>query len=202
MRLSCGWHMHAHVHVHACVFISFLYWRWKHSRIYASLMCMTVSVFCLSTFMSMHDSCQHTRAHTCRDHSHTLERWWWRVWRWVALAPHTILHTNLQTCVCMCVCIYMFFVSLLACVYTRAFCLTLFSSSIQGSFVGQQPAAVRIDQCPAAEHTIVLRWSRHVHIHTVDRGLWQLHLQRRLRRCAARPHRLLPHASWRTESSD
>jgi hypothetical protein len=36
-------------------------------------MCMNVSVFCSSTFMIKHDSCQHTCAHTCRDHSQTLE---------------------------------------------------------------------------------------------------------------------------------
>jgi hypothetical protein len=71
MRVSCCGHMHAHVHVHACALISFLFFRWKYSRLYASLMCMLVSVFCLSTFMSMHASCQHTRAHACRDHSHT-----------------------------------------------------------------------------------------------------------------------------------
>jgi hypothetical protein len=51
MRLSCGGHMLALVHVHACVLISFLFFRWKHSRICASLMWMTVSVFCLSTHM-------------------------------------------------------------------------------------------------------------------------------------------------------
>ncbi len=32
----------------------------------------------------------------------------------------------------------------------------------------------------------------------VDIGLWRLHVQRRLRRCAARAVRLLPHASWHT----
>jgi hypothetical protein len=77
-------------------------------------MCMTVSVFCLSTIMSMHDSCQDTFEHTCRDHSHTLERRWWRVWRWFALAPHTIIHTNMHTCACMrgYVCIYIIVFSL------------------------------------------------------------------------------------------
>jgi hypothetical protein len=37
---------------------------------YASLMCMDVSVLCLPTFMSMHDGCEHTRARThARAHS-------------------------------------------------------------------------------------------------------------------------------------
>ncbi len=62
-------------------------------------MCMNLSVLCLSTFMSMHDRCQHTRARTCRDHSHTLELRWWRVWRWIALAPHTTMHASIHTCV-------------------------------------------------------------------------------------------------------
>jgi hypothetical protein len=44
---------------------------------YASLMCLNVSVFCWFTFMSMHDSCQDTHVHTCRDHSHTLELRWY-----------------------------------------------------------------------------------------------------------------------------
>ena len=35
-----------------------------------------------------------------------------------------------------------------------------------------------------------------MHAYTVDSGLWRLHLQRRRRRCAARAHRLLPHARW------
>jgi hypothetical protein len=68
-------------------------------------------------------------------------------------------------------------------------CLTLCFSSIQVSFFGQQPAAVRCDQCRAVEYTVFLRGPRLVHVHTVDSGLWRLQLQRRLRRCAARPHR-------------
>ncbi len=100
--------MHTPVHVHACMLISFLYFRWKHSRIYAPLMCMTVSVFCLSTFMSMHDSCHHTHAPTRRDHSHTLELRWWRVWRWFALALHTIIHSNMHKLVCMCISWYIY----------------------------------------------------------------------------------------------
>jgi hypothetical protein len=40
---------------------------------YASLMCRKVAVLCSSTFMSMHDSCEHTRSHTFSDHSHTLD---------------------------------------------------------------------------------------------------------------------------------
>jgi hypothetical protein len=139
MRLSCGWHMHAHVHVHACVLISFLFFRWKHSRIYASLMCMTVSVFCLSTIMSMHDSCKDTFEHTCRDHSHTLELRWWRVWRWFALAPHTIIHTNMHTCACMCVYIFLFCPCFLFWVWLTAGCLTLCFSSIQVASFVQQP---------------------------------------------------------------
>jgi hypothetical protein len=72
-------------------------------------------------------------------------------------------------------------------------------SSIQAASFGQ-PAAVRAAQCPAADHTAIPR-PRHVHVRTVDSGLWRLQLQRRLRRCAARPHRLLPHASWYTGPS-
>ena len=36
------------------------------------------------------------------------------------------------------------------------------------------------------------------HAEHVDIGLWRLQLQRRLRRCAARAVRLLPHARWHT----
>ncbi len=75
--------------------------------------------FCLPTFMSMHDSCQHTRAHTCRDHSHTLELRWWRVWRWFAIAPRTSIHTNMYT-IGVCEYIHLFFVCLLFWVYTTA----------------------------------------------------------------------------------
>jgi hypothetical protein len=53
--------------------------------------------------MSMQARCQHTRAHTCRDHSHTLELRWWRVcirvWRWFALAPQTIHDSSLPNSV-------------------------------------------------------------------------------------------------------
>ena len=65
--LRCGWAavgtcMHTCMCMHACLSLSFfLSFRWQHCRLYAPLMCMNVSVFCLSTFMSMHDSCQHTR---------------------------------------------------------------------------------------------------------------------------------------------
>ncbi len=113
MRLSCGGHMHPHVHVHACMrayLFPFL------SVTTQSDLCFTnvsdVSVFGLSTFMSMYNSCQHPRAHTCRDHSHTLELRWWRVWRWFALAPQTIMHTNINTCVYVCtytyICLFSF----------------------------------------------------------------------------------------------
>ncbi len=46
--------------------------------------------------------------------SHTLELWWWRrVWRWFALAPQTIIHTNIHT-VRMCVCVYLY----ICCLFT------------------------------------------------------------------------------------
>ncbi len=159
MWLSCGGHMHAHVDVHACVLISFRFFRWKHSRMYASLMCMTVSVLCLSTCMSMHDSCQHTRAlrlsfwiiacwmftivvtvvrTTCRDHWHTLELRWWRVWGWFALDPQTNMHTIMHT-VCACVCACKYVVCLLCWVYLTAVCLSLCFSSIQAAWFVQQP---------------------------------------------------------------
>jgi hypothetical protein len=102
MRLSCGGHICAHVHVHGCVLISFLFSCWKHCCFYVWLMCLEVSVFCSSAFMSMHDCCQHARARTCRDHSHTLELRWWRVWRWFALALQTISffrQSYIQTCI-------------------------------------------------------------------------------------------------------
>ena len=69
---------------------------------------------------------------------------------------------------------------------------------IQDASFEQQPAAVCADQCPACSAAGFLSIPRtwHVHAYTVDSGLWRLHLQRRLRRCAARAHRLLPHARW------
>jgi hypothetical protein len=77
-------------------------------------------------------------------------------------------------------------------------CPTLCFSSIQDASFEQQPAEVCADQCQVCSAAGF--WSiprpRHVHVHTVDSGLWRLHLQRRLRRCAARAHRLLPHARW------
>jgi hypothetical protein len=80
-------------------------------------------------------------------------------------------------------------------VYLTAGCLTLCFSSIQAAYTVQQPATVCTDQCSADKHTVIAR-RRHLHVHTVESGLRQLHLQRRLRQCAARPHRLLPHTSW------
>jgi hypothetical protein len=100
MRLSCGGHMHAHVHVHACVFISFLFFRWKHCRMYASLIC-------LSTFMSMHDSCQHTHARTaeitrthlsCHGDECDADS--------LSLLRQSYIHTRIL--VCLCVYIYIF----------------------------------------------------------------------------------------------
>jgi hypothetical protein len=98
---------------------------------------------------------------------------------------------SVVTQVCMFVCLFFL-------VHLTAGCRTLCFSSIQEPLVEKRPAAVRADQCPAAEYIGNLRRPRHVHVHTVDSGLWRLQLQRRLRRCAARPHRLLPHASWYT----
>jgi hypothetical protein len=114
---------------HACASMrSFLFFRWKHILLYASVMCMHVSVFCLSTIMSMHDSCQRTRARTCRDHSHTLES--------CGEDNHTHKHAYLCVCMCVCICIY---ISLLCWVYTTAVCLTLCFSSIQATLFEQQP---------------------------------------------------------------
>jgi hypothetical protein len=62
------------------------------------------------------------RAHTCRDHSHTVELRWWRVWRWFALAPQTHIHTQTHKYACL------FFVCLLLWVYVTAGCLTLIRS--------------------------------------------------------------------------
>jgi hypothetical protein len=96
-------------------------------------------------------------------------------------------HTYKHAYFCECVYTYLLFV-----------CPTLCFSSIQGASFGQQPAAVCADQCPACsaagQWSIPRTW--HVHVYTVDSGLWWLHLQRRLRRCATRAHRLLPHARW------
>ena len=46
-----------------CTSMEIQHARWEHSRMCASGMCMKVSVSCLSTFMSMHDSCQHSYNH-------------------------------------------------------------------------------------------------------------------------------------------
>ena len=123
-------------------------------------MCRKVSVFCSSTFLSMHASWQHTRAHTCRDHSYTLKLRWWQVWRWFALAPQRIIHTNIRT-LCRRVCAYLYicclfliqsyiptcilvwcvficsFFCLFFCAYLTAGCLSLFFSSIQAAFFGE-----------------------------------------------------------------
>jgi hypothetical protein len=85
----------------------------------------------------------HTRAHTCRDHLHTLELQWSWVWRWFALAPKTIIHTNIHT-ECMCVCVYIRLVCLFFWVYLTVVCLTLWTlcygfSSIQVAWFAQQP---------------------------------------------------------------
>ncbi len=103
----------------------------------------------------------------------------------------------------LCVCMYIFVLFFVCFSEYTAGGLTLCFSSIQEASFVQQPATVRAAQCPAAEHTAILqilRPPRHVHVHTVDSGLWRLQLQRRLRRCAARAHRLLPHGSWYTVS--
>ncbi len=102
MRLSCGGHMHAHARVHACVLMSFLFFHWKHSRKYASLMCMTVSVFRLCTFMSMHDSCQHTRAHIQRSLAHP----WAAVVTSVTLIRSSDNHTYKHAYLCVCLNIF------------------------------------------------------------------------------------------------
>jgi hypothetical protein len=113
--------------------------------------------------MSMHDSCQHTRAHTCRDHSHTLELRWWRVWRWFALAPQTIIHTNIHT-VCMCVCVNLYI--LVAClpfwVNLTTFCLTLCFSSIQWTSFRQKPVVGPVTRrfCRAFITSVSVRVSR------------------------------------------
>ncbi len=97
MRLSCGENRNSHVHVHTCLSLSFF------SVKTCSYVCFTNVYegicFLLVHFqvMSMHDSCQHTRAHTCRDHSHTLELRWWRVWRWFALTQSSYKHTYKHT---------------------------------------------------------------------------------------------------------
>ncbi len=60
----------------------------------------------------------HTRARTCRDHSHTLELRWWRVWRWFALPSHTIIkykHAYLCVCVYMYIYIYIYICFLFVC---------------------------------------------------------------------------------------
>jgi hypothetical protein len=60
----------------------------------------------------------------------------------------------------------------------------------------RQSGAVRAAQCPAARGNDQILGPRDMHVDTVDIGLWRLHVQRRLRRCAARAVRLLPHARW------
>jgi hypothetical protein len=71
---------------------------------------MDVSVFCLSTFMSMEDSCQHTRARTCRV-THTPLRCGGDECDVDSLSLlGTIIHTNMHDVyVCVCVCAYVIF---------------------------------------------------------------------------------------------
>jgi hypothetical protein len=55
----------------------------------------------------------HTHAHTQRSLAHTWELWWWRVWRWFAVAPQTIIHTCMHICmhvylsICFCLLAFM-----------------------------------------------------------------------------------------------
>jgi hypothetical protein len=94
----------------ACVLISLLFFRWKHSRINASLMCKHVSVF----VCPLSWACTYTRAHTHAEITHTLIKLrWWRVWRWFTLAQTYVLF----------VCIYTFFwLFAFLSIYTAAGC--------------------------------------------------------------------------------
>ncbi len=144
MRLSGSGHRHARACV--CVLISFLFFRWKHCRIYASLMCMNVSVF---VEHAQQHSCQHTRAHTCRDHLHTLELRWWRVWRWFAYSSRSSYNHAHKHTYCVCVYTYFFFVCLLVWVYTTDCVLTLCLCfySIQATRFEQQPVVGPATRC-------------------------------------------------------
>ncbi len=51
--------MHAHVHVHACLSLSFSFGENIVVFLFHSCV-LTYLFFCLSTFTSMHDTCQHT----------------------------------------------------------------------------------------------------------------------------------------------
>jgi hypothetical protein len=110
----------------------------KTFRIYSSLIIQCVRTY---LFLSVHFyelTRQHTLADTCRDPSHTLELWWWRVWHWFTLPPHTNIHTNIHTSVY--VYTYICFLIVYLSEFTRhLFCLTLCFSSIQGTLVDQQP---------------------------------------------------------------
>ncbi len=90
---------------------AFCTWKGLFSFLFSFLLVKTQSDLCVTTvydriwFLFVHFF-EHTRPwHTCRDHSHTLVLRWWRVWRWFALAPHTVIHTNMHTFVWMCGCI-------------------------------------------------------------------------------------------------
>ncbi len=90
--------LHSCMCMHACLSLSFSFG--ENTVVFMLHYCVWPYLF---LFVHFYEHAQqlstHTRAHTFRDHSHTLELRWWRVWRWFALAPHTVIHTNMHTCV-------------------------------------------------------------------------------------------------------
>jgi hypothetical protein len=100
-----------------------LEWRWCSSmsswHVFVSVFSVAcVCVFCVTvctgrqtdTVERLAKQYQHTRvrAHTCRDHSHTLEQRCWRAWRWFVLSLHTHVHiqTHKYACLFVCFCEY------------------------------------------------------------------------------------------------
>jgi hypothetical protein len=91
-----------------------------------------------------------------------------------------LIQSYIPTCillyVCMYICSLFFLFCLFVWVYLPPGCLTLCFSSSKLAFCVQRAAAVRSDQCPAAEHNVRLRRTCDVYVDTVDSGLWRLHL--------------------------
>ena len=86
----------------------------------------------------------------------------WRVWRWFALAPQTIIHANMHTCVYV-YRIYLLFVCLLVWVYLTAGCPTLFSPRYrQLNLNNNQFSALPPDLFPGLSS---LQWVCVFHVH-------------------------------------
>ncbi len=113
----------------------------------AWLMGMSESVFFFHFYRHARQLSAHTRAltHVHAEISRTPLSCGGGEWRWFALAPHAIIHTNM-TCiiVCVCVCMYvcflfvMFLVCLLFLVHLTAVCIFLYCPSMQEAFFVQE----------------------------------------------------------------